>query len=368
MKTKSLLITFVVFAAFLLQQSSVVHAQTEGGFDWSTAEYDPTNGGYCNAAGWCAAPIDQLPPSWAQYCQSSWCAYPSLDAGFDLGLNGGLGGQGGSCDWSTDCYTTLPGVEPPPFEICVGPNCPPTNPTAIPASTSQPTAQPTAVPTLQPTAILSVECPPDLTISQEDPASTIVVEKLSPNFPVVVGQDPEKTGVTLSVGMTVPPVYVSYNVLREYTEDRCEWGGQGYPGDTCGGTKSSEWHIVQTILRRCERQTDTYVDRLRSLEIRADLAQASIDWINGELAARYPGAHVYQGNWRLFPDMPGIGGPSADLTAFAMQWERLQIRDPGKYIVNVQGATTGTPYTAPRPFAFSRETFSVDLIMVALTK
>ncbi len=222
-------------------------------------------------------------------------------------------------------------------------------------------------PTSPPVVKTVAECPRNLVIAQADPASTVRANKIAPNFPVVVGQDPNKTGVTLGVSMSVPPVYVSYNVLTESSETSCGWGGYGYPGDNCEG-KGSEWRTSTVITRKCERVTETYTDRLANIGVSMNLAQSSIDWITGELAVKYPGARVYQENWNLFPGTRGAGGFISDNTGFSYQWDALQTRDPGKYIVNVNGSTTGTQYTGPRGFSFSQETFSVDLLEVALTK
>lgn len=51
-----------------------------------------------------------------------------------------------------------------------------------------------------------------------------------------------------------------------------------------------------------------------------------------------------------------------------MDWESVQFRDPGNYLVVIQGVTAGTPYTAPRALDFREITFGVDLVMVGLTK
>jgi hypothetical protein len=219
-----------------------------------------------------------------------------------------------------------------------------------------PTLRPTLIPTPSITN-LTVDCPLDPSVAQDDPANTVRANKIAPNNPVVVGQDPEKTGVTLSVSMTVPPVYYSYNVKNYHT--RCEGSGCGQPPGY-GPVNIINWET-------CDRVTEVYADYLASITISANLSQASIDWITGELAQRYPGAQVYQPNWALFPGLPGVGG-GIGTAAFSMQWNRLQFRDPGKYLVNVTGATTGTPVSPPRSFAWNQETFSVNLIETALIK
>lgn len=215
-------------------------------------------------------------------------------------------------------------------------------------------------PTLIPTAVVinqTVDCPFDAATTQDDPANTIRANKIAPNNPVVVGQDPDKTGVTLSVSLSIPSVYYSYNVKNSHS--RCEGTGCGQPPGF-GPVTIINWET-------CDRVTETYVDRLATLSVSANLSQASIDWITGELAQRHPGAQVFQPNWGLFPGLPGSGG-GIGTAAFSMQWSRVPFRDPGQYLVNINGATTGTPVSPPRSFTWAREVFAVNLIETALIK
>lgn len=234
----------------------------------------------------------------------------------------------------------------------------------VAAPAPQPTFRPTARPTSRPTPFptpsvtnLTVDCPLDPSVSQDDPANTVRAKKIAPNFPVVVGQDPGKTGVTLSVSMTVPPVYYSYNVKNYHS--RCEGAGCDLP-PRLGPVNIITWET-------CDRVTEIAPDTLASIFVSANLSPASMDWIDGDLAQRYPGARVYQPHWPLFPGLAGVGG-GIGTDRFRMQWDRVPLRDPGAYLVNVSGMTTGTIYSAPRAFSFSQEIFSVDLIMTALTR
>ena len=263
--------------------------------------------------------------------------------------------------WSAGYFV----YENPPPELvdCVG-RCvrrPPFRPNRTgPQATQIARLTPTARPTLLPTPVIinrSVDCPPDPSTTQDDPANTIRANKTAPNNPVVVGQDPEKTGVTLSVSLTVPPVYYSYNVKNYHS--RCEGSGCGQPPGF-GPVTIINWET-------CDRVTEVYADRLATLAISVNLSQASIDWITGELAERYPGAQVFQPNWGLFPGMPGAGG-GIGTSAFSMQWSRIPFRDPGRYVVNVDGTTTGTSVSSPRSFSWVQDTFGVNLIETALIK
>lgn len=204
---------------------------------------------------------------------------------------------------------------------------------------------------------LTVDCPRDAAISQDDPAATIRANKIAPNNPVVVGQDPDKTGVTFALSLTVPPVLYSYNVKNSHT--RCEGSGCGQaPG--VGPVTIINWET-------CDRVTEQYTDRLASIVAVADLSQASVEWIEGELAQRFPGAHVFQAHWPLFPGFPSAGGGIGS-DRFSMQWDRVPFRDPGKYVLTVNGATTGTEVSPPRAFSWAREVFGVDLLESALIK
>lgn len=220
-------------------------------------------------------------------------------------------------------------------------------------------------------------CPLDLTISA--PAPVIRAERLAPDFPVVVGQDPERRGADLSVDVTVPPVVVSYNVEVSQPERRCDWvgpgGGTGCPQGSYDNTDwhpwmaGNDWRAVDGTRVTCERRTETHPDRIASLRVQAELTAESIAWITGDLAARYPGARVYQPLWSLYPGLaPTSASLSPEGAVWSATWERVPFRDPGNYRVSVEGQTGGTPYTAPRRLDFREITFGVDLVMVALTK
>ncbi len=354
-----------------LAGSSAAERLMDLDFDWSTATYDPTNGGFCNAAGWCAAPQSSLPPEWTAYCQSQWCAYPSNALCFEMGFCGGSAGEGRSCDWLPEnCFVPIGGVTPPSSTECVGRNW------AICDYLGGDT------PGEEPE-----ECPLDLAVSQ--PAPLVTAAKLAPAYPVVVGQDVEARGVDLAMGVQVFPVTVSYNTWVEVSEHVCVWYGDGTRGgcsqrgyDNILGNNGvweswmighPDWAEEDQTRRECQRITRVYADRIGSLSIRAELADESIDWITKHLAGIYPGAHVHQAEWSLWPSqapapVPASGGLSAHRTSFAVTYEGIPFMDPGQYYVNIAGWTTGTYFSAPRRISFDDIVFTVDVKLTALTK
>ena len=223
-------------------------------------------------------------------------------------------------------------------------------------------------------------CPRDWEIIAADPTYSAL--KIEPNYPVVVGQDPEKRGVDLLAGVTVPPVIVRFNVEKRIPGDRvCRWHeGTGYGGCDGGYDRldsptghwytDGHWGVDQDTTTICERQTRTYPDAVTNLSITAELDPESIAWIEtGDLQQRYPGAKVYQAEWPLWPGMmPSKTTISADRATFLLEWDRLQLLDPGYYRVIISGQTKGTPYTAPRLLDYDERAFSVAVVVTALTK
>ncbi len=323
-------------------------------FDWSTASWDPTNGGYCDGQGVCADPRNLIPATFGQYCATDWCSYPSWNLGFQLGLYGGIGTGGGACDYSTDCYVPTTAVQPPSATAC-----PPAWPICSVLYPSSPTPVPPLPPVPTPT---SGECPLNLRVSQ--PAPTLSVSPLAPAHPIVVGQDPNKRGVDVSASIQIHPVIVKYDVPKY--EHECQFVGGTVTDSACQNNPG--WKN-QKVFAGCETKTESYIDRIAFATIEANLAPDSIRWITTELAAKYPGAHVYQAHWSLWPGRaPSQGGLSADGANLSVIYAQLPLADPGQYRVLIQGTTRGTPYTAPRSFSHPFPDLVVHLLESTIIK
>lgn len=225
------------------------------------------------------------------------------------------------------------------------------------------------------------DCPRDWVIQQRDPQYAAL--KIAPANPVVVGQDPSKRGVDLRVGVTVFPVVVQYTYeYREPGERVCHWfpkAGQG----GCGGGydrldsptgawyEDGQWGVENTEKKECRRDTLTFPDRINTLSIKTGLSSESIDWINSDLAAKYPGAKARRPLWTLYPSVdasPASGGFSAAHDQASFLWKAIPFVDPGQYSVTIGGGTKGTPFTPPRVLSFNEAAFPVAAEFVALTK
>jgi len=161
-----------------------------------------------------------------------------------------------------------------------------------------------------------------------------------PDHPVVVDQDPNKTGFEL---------HLTFDGGRyEYKTQRLEKVCDDQP-DPINGTPQPcrAWHYECPI--RC---TACYDDPLAAAQIRMRLADPTLDWIQQELATRYPGAQPKEGLprtwqitgvtnqmhydawWRYAPRQPDVlsNGPI----------------DPGTHGGKLVVWTTGTPRSAPQ--------------------
>jgi hypothetical protein len=228
-----------------------------------------------------------------------------------------------------------------------------------PPSNGTPGPQPTPEPTDTPD---DEDCPLNLRVSQQPP--TLDAGKLGPEHPVVVGQDPTKRGVDVSANIVIHPVIVKYDVAKY--EHECQYVGGTVTDSAC---QNNPGYKNKKIFAGCETKTETYIDKIAFTTIEANLSPASISWITNELAAKYPGAHVYQAHWSLWPGRtPTQGGMSADGASLNVMYGKLPLADPGTYSVLIQGTTTGTPYTAPRPFAYTYPDLAVYLMESTIIK
>jgi hypothetical protein len=206
------------------------------------------------------------------------------------------------------------------------------------------------------------ECPLNLRVSQEPP--TINASKIAPAYPIVVGQDEAKRGVDVSAGIQIHPVIVKYDVPKY--EHECQYVGGTTTDNAC--QNQIGWKNVK-VFAGCETKTEVFPDRIAFTTIEANLAPDSIQWITTDLAAKYPGAHVYQPHWSLWPGRaPTQGGMASDGASLNVLYGNLPLADPGSYSLLIQGATTGTPFTPPRAFSFTAPDFVVHLLESTIIK
>jgi hypothetical protein len=118
----------------------------------------------------------------------------------------------------------------------------------------------------------------------------------TPAFPLVIGQDPDRRGIT------IPPITV-------------------IAGD-----------------HDCRRGT------IVSISVKIHLSSESITWIKGELARKYPGAHVLD----TYPISPVLTTSGLD-TALATATFHFEPKDPGDYVVTIS-ATQDDNQVAEKQF------------------
>lgn len=260
--------------------------------------------------------------------------------------------------------------------------CDPTNPADCTRTTNA--GEPGGSPQPPPA---SRNCPAPSAMQAEIRATGGLVD---PPYPVVVGQDRSRRGADLKWHVEIPPViYTWYEEVIVGTQTVCAYDPTGTsngcpaPGsqyDEVTGSASG-WHSFMASGASagswraragepeitCVEHVEMYADRLQWVRTFATLTAPSREWILDQLAARYPGARLYQPDWTWLPPVPG--SVLVDKT-FAWEWTASQIafRDPGEYQQSVAGSTTGTPVTAPRSFNLSAGHFSVWLHEATLSR
>jgi hypothetical protein len=175
--------------------------------------------------------------------------------------------------------------------------------------------------------------------------------KTAPNYPLVVGQDPGRTGVTVTFSASAAPTIYRYWTLE--AERECAPGPDGSGRYNCGGGAG---HTVVTGWY-CERHEISYPECIASASGALRLTQASRDWIVNELAIRYPGAYVHRPSF-------AFSGPIACAWSYTAQ--RVQIEDPGQWQAFVNGQTSGTPVSPARSFGGPAGSFQVWLKETAI--
>ena len=193
-------------------------------------------------------------------------------------------------------------------------------------------------------------------------AVLLSIKPTAPNYPLVVGQDPEKRGADVAIQATIQPTVYKY-----YTSDPV-WGQvQVCPNDetTC---KEEDMITATVVVRRvCTLHTVVYPEQITSVRAIAALTQSSKEWINQGLSTYYYGASVKQPNYVLVPGMAvaNTGCNSSKVCSASATISRIQFRDPGFYTLSLSVQTAGTPVSAPRTLNGSGS-LSVAFISVRL--
>ncbi|HXF85489.1 MAG TPA: hypothetical protein VNK49_08870 [Anaerolineales bacterium] len=177
-----------------------------------------------------------------------------------------------------------------------------------------------------------------------------------PNFPLVVGQDPDKTGVDISV-----TVYVEPTIRRTWTPEpvtECRPGPNANGVTNCTTQNGQAGH-EKVVDWECKEHVETYNECISFASTVLRLSDESKDWILNELSIRYPGAYLHN---------PRIALGSERSCSISETYEHIQTADPGWWDITISGQTSGTPITAPRNFSGAAGRFSVWLKETAIIK
>jgi hypothetical protein len=170
--------------------------------------------------------------------------------------------------------------------------------------------------------------------------------KVSPNYPLVVGQDPDKTGVTVQFSAHVEPTIYTFWTLEPIEE--CTPKPWPQTGQDC---EIVDWY--------CEEHTQTYPECISLASGTLRLTQESKDWILNTLSIRYPEAYVHH---------PTFSFPASTGCSWSYLAHNVPVADPGDWDIYINGQTSGTPVSAARPFGGPAGEFEVWLKETAIIK
>lgn len=195
---------------------------------------------------------------------------------------------------------------------------------------------------------------------------TVSAEQIAPTAAVVLGQDLEENGVTVEYHISIDPTIVQYQrweLLRK-EKTACIEGVENTADymEMCGQTNCdcpNGWHATFRDVYGCQDKQKAFTEELVEVHPGASLTDDSRAWIESELAAAYPGAHLLNPDWRFNTEAEcqWTGGTcSIDFTL------TIPAVDPGWYDIKLEGVTAGTLASPPRSFEINVGQFGVYLI------
>ncbi len=179
---------------------------------------------------------------------------------------------------------------------------------------------------------------------------------VAPDYPLVVGQDPDKRGADVMASAHVEPTIYTYYTSEPVTECREGASNNGTTNCTTEGGKPGHEKLVDW---ECIQHQKIYPECISFASATLKLTAESQGWILNELSIRYAGAYLHN---------PRIAFGSSNGCQWSETYPNVQIEDPGTWDIFINGQTSGTPVSAPRPFGGISGKFSAWLKETAIIK
>jgi hypothetical protein len=196
---------------------------------------------------------------------------------------------------------------------------------------------------------------PAATIVQNPP--TLAIQKIGPDHPLVVGQDPAKRGADIQASVNIPPVVLTwYEQVQDpptcSTTQSGNGGGCPGPGNHYGNhwEPSMEGNPAYQVVDgkiRCVKHVEVLPEKITSVQANAQLDPESQSWILNDLAGKYYEAYIHHPLFNLVPGMTQVnGGCNGDHTCSAKALAaNVPFADPGTFDLRMYVYTAGTSFS-----------------------
>ena len=219
--------------------------------------------------------------------------------------------------------------------------------------------------------------------SSKDPGDIVLTAtKNSPTNVVVVSQDPNHSGVSLTWKLTIYPDVYTYGIWTAmpfpdpgnciHENATCTSSGQACcPGYKC--VKGSGSHPSSTCQRdptqfppyECVDHYEIWDENVSTLTAVASLTTGSRSWILNDLNRVYPGASLKHPDWSFKVNEKCVWND--DICNLTHNEGSVQVVDPGHYDLMITGKTVGSYITPARDFTLTSGQFGVNLVESSLT-
>jgi hypothetical protein len=225
---------------------------------------------------------------------------------------------------------------------------------------------------------------PSPSIAQQSP--TLTIQKVAPDNPLVIGQDPERRGADILASVAIPPViFTWYQQIQDPptcmpnvsgTGGGCPSPASRYANDWDAVMEDNPfWDVVAGEIH-CIMHVEIVPEPIDSVQANAQLNPESRYWILNDLAGKYYDAYIHQARINLIPDLaPMTGGCDGNGTCSAeVLIPNVPFADPGTFDLRMWASTSGSvfnhngvaiPLTQPRVL-FDHNEMQVYVTLVTL--